>query len=250
MPKYLILLASLALMFTHQALAGDASIPETLKTRAETLIPGAKPDTIQATPIKGIYQVAFGAQIVYMSADGNYLLTGNLINMENKVNLTEAARMGTRKQQLADINDDQLIVYTPKDVRHTIDVFTDIDCPYCRKFHDEMAGMLAAGIKVRYFLFPRAGVPSASHDTAVSVWCAEDRNAALDAAKGGKKVEAETCDNPVQSQYRFGQLLGVTGTPAIITSEGSVIGGYRPAKALAETLNNMAMAHKTSAVAK
>ena len=122
-------------------------------------------------------------------------------------------------------------------MKHTITTFTDIDCPYCRKMHREMAAMNGLGIRVRYLLFPRAGFLSSSYDKAVSVWCAADQRSAMTRAKAGEIPEKRDCDNPVAEHMAIARRLGLTGTPFTITNTGRVISGYRPAQELRESLD-------------
>jgi thiol:disulfide interchange protein DsbC len=92
------------------------------------------------------------------------------------------------------------------------------------------------GITVEYLMFPRAGLKSPSFTKAVSVWCADDNKQAMTDAKERKPIPDKTCENPIEAQYTLGQELGVTGTPALITSSGKLIPGYMPADRLAAML--------------
>lgn len=131
-----------------------------------------------------------------------------------------------------------MIIYEPAgEVKDTVTTFTDIDCPFCRKMHREMAEMNALGIRVRYMLFPRAGIPSASYEKAVSVWCAPDQHSAMSRAKAGEIPEKRTCENPVAEHMALARRMGLTGTPFTITDSGRVISGYRPARELLESLD-------------
>ena len=84
--------------------------------------------------------------------------------------------------------------------------------------------------------FPRAGVASHSYDKFVSVWCADDQQGALTLAKNGEEPDPLQCENPISDQYEFGRSLGVTGTPALITSDGGLIPGYVPPAQLKDRL--------------
>lgn len=225
--------AALLVMFSA-AFAGEKEDMDLILVKLQELLPGATPDMVQTSPVKDIYEVSFGTQIVYMSKDGKHLFRGDLIDVENRANLSEEARTVARVTALKTADEGGMFVYSPKEeTKATITVFTDIDCPYCRRLHDEMAELNSLGVKVRYMLFPRTGVDSPSYHTAVSVWCADDRNHAMDLAKGGKTVETRTCENPVQEHMALGESVGVTGTPAIMLDGGVLVPGYRPAADLA-----------------
>jgi thiol:disulfide interchange protein DsbC len=119
-----------------------------------------------------------------------------------------------------------------------VSIFTDIDCGYCRKLHSELDSYLAEGIQVQYLFYPRAGKGSESYNKAVSVWCAKDRNAALTAAKKDQKVEAKTCENPIDEHMAIAADFDVKGTPMIVTDKGTIYPGYLPAKQLLEVLKD------------
>ena len=129
-----------------------------------------------------------------------------------------------------------MIVFSPKEVKHTISVFTDIDCGYCRKLHNEMHKYNELGIKVRYLAYPRSGPGTPSFIKAENVWCADDRQQALTDAKNGKEVKSKACDNPVKQEFLIGTQVGVTGTPAIFLENGQLLPGYFPAERLIKIL--------------
>lgn len=194
-----------------------------------TLVPNATIDTIAESTLPGFYEVGLGGQMVYVSADGKYLVQGSVYDIANKVDLTEQKRNGVRKDALAKVPAEKRIIFAPKEVKHRVTVFTDIDCGYCRRLHQEMADYNARGIAVEYLFFPRAGVGSESFQKAVNVWCAANRNDAMTQAKSGKDVEKRECSNPVTDDYQLGQQIGITGTPAVITENGTLLPGYLPA---------------------
>jgi thiol:disulfide interchange protein DsbC len=234
-----VLLLVLGLLLPPVTTADTAEEIERIKQRWHELLPQVEPDAIEPTPIPGLYAVRYRATVYYFSADGRYLVSGSMIDLDTREDLTEKLVAGYRKAQIDAVPESEMIVYSPKEKRHTVTVFTDIDCPYCRKLHREMAEYNKRGIEVRYLAFPRAGVGSESYKKAVSVWCAKDRNAAMDKAKAGEPVEEKTCDNPVRKQMALGNAVGVEGTPAIVLENGEMIPGYQPAARLAAKLDGM-----------
>lgn len=211
-----------------------------LNKALQALIPDEKPDSVNPSPIPGLYEVVYGAQIYYLTEDGRYMLQGDMLDLQARANLTEAKRAAGRMQALNALGEDGMIVFVPKQVKHTITVFTDIDCSYCRKMHKEIAELNDLGIKVRYVAFPRAGIGSPSYDKAVSVWCAKDRQAAITRAKAEQPVEQKTCDNPVTKQFEAARKIGVSGTPSLVLEDGTLVPGYVPAQRLRELLDNKA----------
>ncbi|MDW8478922.1 MAG: thioredoxin fold domain-containing protein [Xanthomonadales bacterium] len=128
------------------------------------------------------------------------------------------------------------IVFAPKERKRTLTVFTDIDCGYCRRMHQHMAEYNAAGIAIEYLFFPRAGIGSPSYEKAVSVWCSSDPRDALTRAKAGEEIPARSCDNPVLEDFELGKRIGINGTPAVITEDGVLIGGYLTPEQMLERL--------------
>jgi thiol:disulfide interchange protein DsbC len=191
-------------------------------------LPGVDANSIKNTPIPGLYQIAFGPRVMYVSEDGRYMLQGNMMDLATRENLTEPALAKAKLSSLEQMGEENMIIYKPKVKKHTMTVFTDIDCGYCRKLHNQMDAYLEEGFEVRYLFFPRSGLNTPSYDKAVSVWCADDRNNALTKAKNRQSVESKTCDNPVKGHFELGMAMGVRGTPAILTDKGRLLPGYIP----------------------
>lgn len=175
----ILLLTSGVLTAMHAVEAQETDAQRVLRLLSGR-IPGIAAEDISESPVKNLFQVVIGSDVVYVTDNGRYLLTGNVIDLDTRRNLTEEVLARQRVRQLAEVGEEKMIVFEPNgEVKHTITTFTDIDCPYCRKMHREVPELNALGIRVRYMLFPRAGVDSVSYEKAVSVWCAEDRQAEL-----------------------------------------------------------------------
>ena len=201
------------------------------------VFPDVEITRIKPSPIPGLYEVMLGTDMIYLSEDGRYVLQGDLIDLGEKVNLSEQERSAARKQVLESIPASDTIDFVSEGARHTVYVFTDTTCGYCQRFHRDMAELNGKGVTVRYLAFPRGGVDSESFHDMESVWCATDQNAAMTLAKQGKEVTPARCDNPVRRQYELGQDLGVRGTPAIYLENGQELPGYVPPDTLLQALN-------------
>jgi thiol:disulfide interchange protein DsbC len=201
-------------------------------------IPGAKPDELRESPIPGIYEMTRGTEIAYVTADAKYAIAGDLYEMASSTNLTENARRTERVKLLASVPESQMVVFSPKDPKYTVSVFTDVDCGYCRKLHSQIADYNRMGIKVRYLLYPRTGPNTESWEKAEQVWCSNDRGQALTRAKQGEDIKApKHCANsPIAREYALGQDIGVRGTPAILLDNGEMLPGYLPPQELAQHL--------------
>lgn len=218
----------------------DADLAE-LKSRLEARLPGVPIDAVRATPMPGVFEVQSGLVFGYTSADGRYLIEGDLNDLSSGTQLTEVRRRDARHDMLAAIPEADSILYAPEgDTLHTVTVFTDIDCGYCRKLHQHIAEYNADGIAVRYLFFPRSGPDTESFHKAERVWCAQDRNQALTQAKlGGGFQGAGECSNPVMEHLRLAAQLGLRGTPAIFLPDGEIIPGYRTPEQLRGDLAGM-----------
>lgn len=179
-----------------------------------------------------------GGQTIYATLDGKYILSGDLYQLDPEVvNLAEGRRSLRRAELMAKVPAEELVVFSPEGETKTfINVFTDVDCGYCRKLHQEVPELNARGIEVRYLAYPRAGFNTPTYDKIVSAWCAKDRQTAITTLKQGDDIPARQCENPVESHYQLGQQVGVTGTPAIVSASGMLLPGYMPADKLADAI--------------
>jgi thiol:disulfide interchange protein DsbC len=201
------------------------------------VLPGLEITEIRPSPVPGLYEVMLGAMVLYVSEDGMHVIRGDLYDLADKRNLSEAARERARASLLARVDPAQTINFEPAgETRSTLYVFTDVDCTYCRAMHREIKQLNAAGIAVHYLAYPRTGIGSESYDKAVSVWCAVNRQDAITRSKAGEDLPKASCENPVADQYRLGERLGVDGTPAVMLEDGRQIGGYIQADRLIEML--------------
>ncbi len=200
---------------------------------------GVEPDFVGPSPVAGLYEVVVGSQILYVSEDGRYAINGSVIDVAEGRDVTEPRRAEIRAGMIEQVGEDRMVVFEPngRPVNHTVTVFTDIDCGYCRKLHAEIQDYTNSGIRVRYLFYPRSGLKTPSYDKAVTVWCSGDRREALTRAKQGQHLKNLTCPNPVEDHYQLGGEIGVRGTPAILLDNGQMLPGYVPADRLSAILD-------------
>ena len=225
--------ATWGLLLVACAAGAEQSIEQQLKERLKTSMPEAKVTGVKPAAIAGLYEVMLGPTVLYMTADGRYAFRGDIFDLQGRSNLTSQRRVEAR-QAAFHAAEQGAIEFAPADgkIAHTLYVFTDVDCGYCRKMHGEIGKLNAAGIAVKYFAFPRTGLNSESFNKAVTVWCSADKKEALTLSKQGRELAAKTCPNPVAAQYELGQSMGVHGTPAVYLEDGHELGGYVPAAEL------------------
>jgi thiol:disulfide interchange protein DsbC len=235
--RYLAKLLVLPLASFAVSAGADALTKEQLAAQLN----GVEVNDISESPVDGVYQVAVGANVAYVTNDGRYIIRGDIYDTQTSSNVTEGTRAKARVSMLNSVDPSTMIVFKPADgkVKHTITIFTDIDCGYCRQFHREIDKVTALGIEVHYLFFPRTGPNTESWTKADHVWCAKDHQAALTRAKlGGEVPEASCANTPVEAHYSLGQRIGVRGTPAVFNEAGDLIGGYLPPATLAKVLDD------------
>lgn len=204
----------------------------------------ARPDIpvldILPSEVPGFYSVFLPAgQVLHFTADGKYFYTGDLFEVnETLENVSERARATARKALLANADESQMVVFSPakERVKAQVTVFTDIDCGWCRKLHNEVPEMNRLGIAVRYMAFPRGGLDSVSYDKLVNAWCAEKPQIALTRAKAGEEIPEAKCVNSVAAQYEMAGRMGINSTPSIVLDDGTLMPGYKTAESLADLL--------------
>jgi thiol:disulfide interchange protein DsbC len=191
-------------------------------------IPGTTPDELHASPIPGMWEVVRGTDIAYVTSDGKYAISGDLYDLAKNENLTEVLRKDVRMKLLASVPESDMLIFSPRDPKYTVTVFTDVDCAYCRKLHSQIAEYNRLGVRVRYMFYPRSGPNTESWTKAEQVWCSTNRNDALTRAKLGEELKSpKSCGNsPVGRDYAMGQQFDIRGTPAIVMNNGEMLGGY------------------------
>ena len=203
------------------AFADDAE--KNVRDAMHALLPLVKVDHLVKSEVPGFYEVIVSGQVVYVSEDGKYLLQGNLYDVARKKDLTAARVARLRATALAGLPDAKQMIFAPEHPKHTVTVFTDVDCPFCRQFHKQIDEYNRQGIAVKYVLYPLDIHPGADKK-AVAVWCSADRKVAYTAAMNGQDPGSATCkDNPVAETKAFGVSLGINATPTVLAEDGSRI---------------------------
>ncbi len=230
------LLGAAALVAAGAVLAAgtsDNSITQLLSTR----LGGAEVTAPKPTPIPGIYQTTFGGKVAYLTEDGRYAFVGDLIDLKDQVNLSEAARRNQVRTAIGEVPLKDMAIYPAKGERKAVlNVFTDTSCPYCKKLHKEVPQLQDAGIEVRYLPYPRGSSRGPGYQSLKQVWCADNKAEAMDIAKGLKPGSLPSGDcaeaGMVDKGYALGNQVGVEGTPALFTESGQKISGYVPSQQL------------------
>ncbi|MCW8879230.1 MAG: DsbC family protein [Kangiellaceae bacterium] len=217
---------------------GGALSAEELKQMLEKKLPGLEVDEIEPSPAEGYYQVFYAGELMYISENGQFIFTGNMLELteERPINHSQRAiveldrkRAPMRAEVLAQVDEADMVVFEAPQEKYQVTIFTDVDCAYCRKLHKEIPQLNKSGVTVRYMAYPRAGIGSGAYRKLVAVWCAEDKQAAMDDAKLRRKFGNLECQNPIAAQLNLVRKFNLSGTPAVIMDNGEIIGGYLPA---------------------
>jgi len=230
--KFTSLALAAALLFAGTAQANESLIRKALTQQ----FPGASIASVQKTPYSGLFEVYLDGQLIYVDAKAQYVFAGEVIDLKSRSNLTQA-----RLNQLQAVKwdtlplGDALKTVKGKGERKLV-VFSDVDCPYCRKFEAELAKV--DNITVYTFLYPIEGLHPKAVQTSKQIWCAPDRNKAWDEyiANGSEPKNDGKCANPVDSTIALGGKLKVSGTPTLIFANGVRVPGMVPAAQLERLL--------------
>jgi thiol:disulfide interchange protein DsbC len=225
--------------FTHLALAAMLMVATTAQANESDIraalvkqFPGAQISSIKKTPYSGLFEVYLDDQLVYADAKAQYVITGDVIDLKNRRNLTQE-----RLNQLQAVSWDTLPLSNAlKTVKgngaRKLVVFSDVDCPYCRKFEAELTKV--DNITVYTFLYPIEGLHPKAVQASKQVWCAPDRNKAWNDYITRNVVPSNDgqCANPIEANIAFGGKLKVSGTPTLIFADGQRVPGMVPAAQL------------------
>ena len=204
--------------------------PPSIERSIGQLMGGSKPSSVKPTVLPGLMEVVVNGNVFYMDKEGKYLVHGDLVEVATQKNLTDNTRDVLRSVLMHKLNPKDAIVFKASGkTKHVLNVFTDVECGYCKAFHKNIQAYNNQGYEVRYYAWPRSGTSGPVYDEMVSVWCAKDRRAALTASKDGVRGPKKTCaNNHVAEQFALGRELGINGTPAVFLDNGKQLGGYVP----------------------
>ncbi|MEM7431194.1 MAG: DsbC family protein [Pseudomonadota bacterium] len=218
----------------------DANLAAVQKKISE-MFDQVEPENVAQSPVDGLYVIQTGGLVAYVTADGRYLLQGDMIDLDNNINLTANLRDAGIADMMASIPDEEVILFAPEEPLYTVNIFTDVSCPACQSMHNAIDDYMDQGIAVRYFLYPRNGPSAPAWKTMEEVWCASDRASALTAAKNGRKFASTNCDaSKVEEHYALGREVGLNATPTMVLDNGTVVRGALPAAQLRQQLDLIA----------
>lgn len=223
---------SLLLMASAGVNAGEKEIRQALQKN----FTGMEITSITKTPYGGLYEVVVDGQAAYATEDGKYLVLGNVIDLASRRNIT-----AERNAKLSQVNWNTLpLANAIKEVKgngsRKLAVFSDADCPYCRKLEPELEKL--TNVTIYTFLYPIEGLHPNAVPTSKKIWCEKDRLKAWKAymLRGEEPKSKGDCPNPVDETVALGNKLRVSGTPTLIFENGQRVPGLVPADKLDQML--------------
>ena len=239
MKKFATIFLAISIIILSNIGYGSDEELKTIQNIISTMSSDIKAENIKKSPVNGWYTITKGAYVAYISSDGRHLIQGDMYDIETQVNLTETIRNESRKNVIESYPEKDMIVFSPESKSHHVTVFTDVDCTFCRRLHNQIDEYLNEGIEIRYLMYPRSGPQSASWVIAEQIWCSADRNDALTLAKIDQNFDYSQCNSAaISSHYLMGQSVGLQGTPAIILEDGSMVNGYVSALELSKIIES------------
>ena len=197
-------------------------------------------DSIKESQLPNFYEVILSdGSFFYVEKGGQYLVLGDIFKIKNEelVNLSREKNYSKAKDMLQKIDEKSLIKFSPKEIKYKVYVFTDVDCGFCRKFHNQISSYLDQGIQVNYLAFPRSVIDIDTFKKMSIACCSPNRQEVLTGLKKGKDFEQIDCeDNPIETHFELAKSIDIQGTPTIISQSGFTIPGYIEAKELIEYL--------------
>jgi thiol:disulfide interchange protein DsbC len=197
-------------------------------------------NSIKKSEIQNFYEVELSDQsFFYIEENAEYLFLGDIYQIgQNKlINISQEKKFESSKEMIKKINPSSLITFSPKNIKYQVYVFTDVDCGFCRKFHNQISAYLDEGIEINYLAFPRAGIDSDTYNKMVTAWCSKDQHAVLTGLKKDQIFDEVKCkNNPIKDHYALAKSINIEGTPTIVSSTGLTIPGFIEAKELVEYL--------------
>ena len=214
-----------------------------ISSKINAVLPeGMSVKSVKESQIENLFIVDIGdLQPIYASKNGEFFFYGELYAVNgNMLQNTTKDEINLKRKSILDetLSEDDFISFKSENEKHRVTIFTDVDCGYCRKFHNEIKDFNDLGITINYVAFPRSGLDSISYNKIVTAWCSKDPKDILTKMKQGIDVQLSMCqDHPVETHFLLGQKIGITGTPAIIKPNGALLPGYLPPAELLNRLN-------------
>ena len=199
---------------------------ETLKINLSRYYPNIQVSNIQATEMLGLYSASLDNQIIYLDENAQYMLVGSMVRLKDQKNLTKDLMLQQNSVDWKQLPLKDAIKTVKGTGKRQLVVFSDPNCPYCKKLEAELDKLNDATIYT--FIYP---LKSQSIAVSKQVWC--DPNQAYawkNLLQKNVQPKEKTCTNPIDRNLELGKKLGIEGTPTLIFGNGLKMVGGRSAE--------------------
>ncbi|HHQ68952.1 MAG TPA: DsbC family protein [Halothiobacillaceae bacterium] len=236
------IVAPLAAAISYSSTSFAQEPLDEVRVNLKEYMPTLQIDSLRETPVQGLYELISQGQIAYVTEGGRYIITGDLIDMQTRQNLTTQVQNKQRQAIVASIPDEQKIIYPAVgEKKYEILILTDLSCPFCEKLHHELPALNEAGVEVHYLLTPRHGPGSPTFIESSKVMCSDDKKKLIDIAMKRQNIDGEACmDDLISQNLQLARELGMSGTPHIILPDGTPLPGFRPANEILAAIEQTA----------
>lgn len=225
--------------------ASFAASPEPGLAAAEAAVrralPGTPIESVRPSPIPGLVEIVAGANLLYADTSGRWLVIGHLYDLDTATDVTaERTAAMVPRMVWEDLPLDAAVRYGSGN--QALAVFSDPDCPWCRKLHAELRAL--DGIEVHEIMYPLPALHPDAKAKAIAILCAADPAAALDRVMGGAPAPdgrgdprcAARARAAVERAVAYGERVSIRGTPTLVAPDGRTRAGYLPAGEIAAWL--------------
>jgi len=216
-----------ASLFSMNAFADEAS----LRKAIDATYPKMQVGSIVKTPYSGLYEVYMNGQIIYTDDKLSFLIAeGHLVDPKTKRDITSERIAELTKIDFSTLPLDQAIKVVKGNGSRKIAVFSDPDCPFCKRLEQKELVSIT-DVTIYTFLFPLEQLHPDSVNKSKVIWCAPDRAKAWqDWALNNQLAKNDaSCDQPLAKVADLARKLGVTSTPTIFFADGKRMLGAYPA---------------------
>lgn len=230
-------LSAAAIIFASNACAAESQ-EAALEKALRDMYPNTQFTGVHATTVGGLYEVVMGRNIGYTNSEGRYFIFGHIFDMKTQQDLTAQRLDELNVVNFAELPLADAIHAQRGDGNRTLAVFTDPDCPYCKKLEQELQKL--DNVTIYTFLFPLEGLHPGALQKAKSIWCSADKESAWRNFMLHDQLPAteKNCDNPVERNVLLGQKLNFNGTPTLVAADGRVMPGFAPIERIEQWLSN------------
>src|SRR5690242_403438 len=223
MLKRLLSLGAVVLLAASSLVSADET---SIRKAAQAKFPRANIQSVTKLPYLGLYELIVNGEIVYSDENFDYIIyEGNIIDVKNDRNFTEERKRKLAMIPFEDLPLDLAVKRVKGNGERKMAIFTDPDCPFCKRIEGDLAKV--DNVTIYMFLFPIDSLHPKATDKAKRIWCSPDRIKAWDdyMQKGVAPTAAASCDNPVDKLVQFGTSHGINATPTLVFANGDRVPG-------------------------